>query len=274
MAIETDVTALDDPRIAPYRALSDPPALRASGLFVVEGRLVVRSLVDHSAFSPHSLLLTRSARASLSNVLPRLPATTPVYLVEQALMNDVAGFQIHRGCLALAHRPEMPDMASLDLTACRRLLVLEGVNNPDNVGGLFRNAAAFGVDAVVLGPGCGDPLYRKAIRTSMGASLIVPFVGAGEWPAALERLASAGLRVVALTPSPEAPALHELSGAGAPLALLVGAEGDGLSPAALATAEERARISMTTQVDSLNVATAAAIALYHFATRTRQPPVD
>lgn len=274
MAIETDVAALDDPRIAPYRALSDPPALRASGLFVVEGRLVVRSLVHHSPFRPHSLLLTPSARAGLADVLPCLPATTPVYVVEQALMNDVAGFQIHRGCLALAHRPERRDLASLDLTACRRLLVLEGVNNPDNVGGLFRNAAAFGVHAVVLGPRCGDPLYRKAIRTSMGASLIVPFVEAGEWPTALDQIASAGTRVIALTPDGDAPELAALVDTGVPVALLLGAEGEGLSAAALAAARERTRIPMAAQVDSLNVATAAAIALYHFGARTAGEPVN
>ena len=268
MPIETDVTSLDDPRIAPYRTLSDPPVLRASGLFVAEGRLVVRSLVDQSPFRPHSLLLTPSAREGLADLLPRLPPRTPVYVVEQALMNDVAGFQIHRGCLALAYRPETRELASIELAACRRLLVLEGVSNPDNVGGLFRNAAAFGVDLIVLGPRCGDPLYRKAIRTSMGAALIVPFVEAGYWPEALARIASAGTRVIALTPQADAPELGNLVDTGAPVALLLGAEGEGLSTAALAAARERARIPMVTHIDSLNVATAAAIALYHFAARS------
>jgi tRNA G18 (ribose-2'-O)-methylase SpoU len=268
VSLEIPVDSLDDPRLAPYRALADPPALRAQGLFVAEGRLVVRCLVDEAPLPVHSLLLTSAAHDGLADVVPRLAPGTPVYLVEQGLMNTVAGFPIHRGCLALARRPAPRDLASLDLPACRRLLILEGVNNPDNIGGLFRNAAAFGVDAVVLGPRCGDPLYRKAVRTSMGASMLIPFVEAGQWPEALERIASDGVRVIALTPEAAAPELETLRDTGDPVALLLGTEGDGLTPAARAAAREHARIPMTARVDSLNVATAAAIALYHFAVRS------
>ncbi len=270
--VETRVTSLEDPRLEPYRALGDPPALRARGLFVAEGRLVVRRLVDDSPYSVHSLLLTQAAHDGLADLLPRIPASAAVHLVDQSLMNEVAGFHIHRGCLALAHRPGPRELTSLHLPGCRRLLVLEGVNNPDNVGGLFRNAAAFGVDAVVLGPRCGDPLYRKAIRTSMGGSLVVPFVDAGEWPGALDHLVAAGMHLVALTPDAAAPELTELDAGGAALALLLGSEGEGLSAAARALAPVRARIAMAAGVDSLNVSTAAAIALYHFTTRSRVKP--
>lgn len=266
------MSSLEDPRLSPYRALADPPALRAQGLFVAEGRLVVRRLVDESPYRLQSLLLTSAARDGLADLLPRLAADTPVHIVDQAVMNDVAGFHIHRGCLGLAERPAEGDLASLDLAACRRLLILEGVNNPDNVGGLFRNAGAFGVDTVVLGPHCGDPLYRKAIRTSMGGTLVVPFVHAGAWPAALERIRTAGLRVIALTPDESAPDLAALGGDDAAVALVVGAEGEGLSLGALSVVRERARIPVAARIDSLNVATAAAIALYHFASRSTARP--
>ncbi|MDP1569661.1 MAG: RNA methyltransferase [Vicinamibacterales bacterium] len=266
------VISPDDPRLAPYRALTDPAALRAQGLFVAEGRMVVRRLVDASPFRVHSLLVTTAAREALTDLLPRLPDEAPVLVIAQEAMNEVAGFNIHRGCLALAYRTALAGLDTINLAACRRLLVLEGVNNPDNVGGLFRNAAAFGVDAVVLGPNCGDPLYRKAIRTSMGGALEVPFVDAGAWPDALDRLAAAGVRVIALTPGAGVPALDELPAAHGPLALLVGAEGEGLTAAALAAARERARIPMAARLGSVNVATAAAIGLYHFADRTAAKP--
>jgi tRNA G18 (ribose-2'-O)-methylase SpoU len=138
------------------------------------------------------------------------------------------------------------------------------VGNPDNVGGAFRNAAAFGAGAVLLSPGCSDPLYRKAVRTSMAATLAVPFVQASAWPADLALIRSAGFDVIALTPAGAAAPLREVS-AGAPrVALVVGAEGEGLSPAALDAATARARIPMTGAIDSLNVTTAASIAMYHW----------
>ena len=153
--------------------------------------------------------------------------------------------------------------------ALTRLLVLEGVNNPDNVGGLFRNAAALGVSAVVLGPHCGDPLYRKAIRTSMAAVLTLPWVQAGAWPDALGRIRAAGLPVIACTPSPRAVSIYE---AVLPLraAVLVGAEGPGLTAEALAQADVQVRIPMHGAMDSLNVATAAAVVLSALAARAAQ----
>lgn len=261
----TTGAALDDPRLAPYRQLGAPETLTAQGLFVVEGRMVVRRLVDDGHWRLQSLLVTPAAAAGLADVLPRVPADVPVFVVDQAAMNAIAGFQIHRGCLGLAYRPPRRVLSAEDVGTWRRLLVLERVTNPDNVGGLFRNAAAFGVDAVVLGPRCGDPLYRKAVRTSMGASLIVPFVDAGPWPIALTRLVTAGVRVLALTPASDATPLAGLAPRDGPVAVLVGDEGEGLSSEALAAATDRVRVPMTARIDSLNVATAAAIALYHIA---------
>jgi tRNA G18 (ribose-2'-O)-methylase SpoU len=188
-------------------------------------------------------------------------ANVPVLVVDQSTMNEVAGFNIHRGCLALAERPARAGLQDLKLDDARLIVVLEGVNNPDNVGGIFRSAAAFGVNAVILGPSCSDPLYRKSVRTSMAATLAVPFANADAWPHAIADLRAAGFSVLALTPSPDARSIEKLP----PLdrvAILVGAEGDGLSAAAMEAADYRVRIPMRGTADSLNVTVAAAITMY------------
>ena len=257
------VASLDDPRVALYRELANPEALIRAGVFVAEGRLVVARLLRSSRFTTQSVMVTEAARTALAGVLDATAPEIPIFVADQAAMNEIVGFNIHRGCLALAERPPRATLANLDLAGARRLLVLEGVNNPDNVGGLFRSAAALGTDAVVLGPACGDPLYRKAVRTSMAAALAVPFVDAGAWPDALATMRDAGWHVIALTPSPDARTLDEVPRALARVALLVGAEGPGLSEAALALATIRARIPMNNAVDSLNVTVAASIALHY-----------
>ena len=254
------IEALDDPRVADYQHLADHQHLLGRGLFIAEGRLVVRRLLDLRHWNIDSILLTPAAADNLSDVLPL--SNAPIYLVAQALMNAIAGFNIHRGCLALAHRPTVAPLDRVADGPLSRVLLLEGVNNPDNVGGLFRTAAAFGADLVVMGPSCGDPLYRKAIRTSMGATLAVPYVTASQWPGAITDLRTDGFTVAALTPQHQAVPLHHVS-RHAKLALVVGAEGDGLSEAALAAATFCVRIPMTPMVDSLNVTTAASIAMYH-----------
>jgi tRNA G18 (ribose-2'-O)-methylase SpoU len=253
------VASIDDPCLNDYRNVPDPELLRSHGVFVAEGRHVVRRLLTQSRYKTRSLLLTPAAAESLADLLPRLD-TIPVFTVSQEAMNAITGFNIHRGCLAIGERLPLPAWTSLARGA-RRLVVLEHVSNADNVGGIFRNAAAFGVDAVLLGPSCTDPLYRKAIRTSMGAALQIPFATIDEWPDDLRRLRAGGLHLVALTPAPEAQAIEAL---GPPdrAALLMGHEGHGLSAAALALADLRVRIPMAAGIDSLNVATAAAIALY------------
>jgi tRNA G18 (ribose-2'-O)-methylase SpoU len=254
------IQSLDDPRVAAYRRIADQQWLVDNALFVAEGRLVVRRLLDLRQWPIESILLTPAAAGNVMDVLDRTDA--PVYLVEQALMNDIAGFNIHRGCLALGRRSAT---ATLDRTTAGplgRVLVLEGVNNPDNVGGLFRSAAAFGVELVVLGPDCGDPLYRKAIRTSMAASLIVPFVQAPQWPGAIRDLRVDGFTVIALTPDRAVAPIEEIF-PHSKLALLVGAEGGGLTEEAMRAATLRIRIPTTADVDSLNVTTAASIAMYH-----------
>jgi tRNA G18 (ribose-2'-O)-methylase SpoU len=261
------VTGLDDLRLAGYRHLSDPERLRRGELFIAEGRLVVRTLLAQSPLAVRSLLITENARRVLEDVLePRL-GDLPVFLVSEETIEALTGFNIHRGCLALGERPRRESVGALlaRLTSLRRLVVLEQIANADNLGGIFRNAAAFGVDAVVLGPGCCDPLYRKSIRVSMGAALQVPFCHADAWPADVEALRAAGFAVAALTPSRHAQDIGTWAAvlpAGARLALLAGSEGAGLSQQALARADVAVRIPMAPGTDSLNVATATAIALH------------
>jgi tRNA G18 (ribose-2'-O)-methylase SpoU len=257
------VVSLDDPRLAHYRHIGDPAYLRAERLFVAEGRLVVRRLLASHSWQTGSVLVTHAAYESLGAVLDERSPSVPIYIVDQAQMNHLVGFNIHRGCLALAVRPDEKALSSADVGQASRAVILEGVNNPDNVGGIFRSAAAFGVDLVVLGPDCGDPLYRKAVRTSMAATLEVPFAVARAWPDAIASLRMSGFTVVALTPGPQARPLAAVPMSASRIALLVGAEGDGLTRGALDAADVHVRIPMTARVDSLNVTTAASIAMYH-----------
>lgn len=260
------VASLDDPRVAVYRHVADPDRLRADNVFVVEGRLIVPRLLAVSAAEgqwrgcAQSVLVSPAAAEQMRDALAS--AVVPVYVAPQAIMDALVGFNVHRGCLAIARRAEPIDPDDAAIRQARVVVVLEAVNNPDNVGGIFRTAAAFGVDAVVLGPGCADPLYRKSIRTSMGGTLIVPFVIARHWPETLERMRAVGLQLIALTTSAEASSLGTFV-PGARIALLAGAEGAGLSPQAIATADRAVRIPMRSGVDSLNVTTAVSIALYH-----------
>ena len=258
----TCIESLADPRVAEYHNVANPDALRRSGLFVAEGRLVVRRLLANPCFRMHSVLVTAPAYDALKESVEALPID--VFVVDQPTMNGIAGFNIHRGCLALAYRPPTRSLADLPLARAHRVVVMEGVNNPDNVGGIFRSAAAFATDAIVLGPACSDPLYRKSIRTSMAATLAVPFADAGAWPQAIDVLRSQGFRVLALTPAEDAAPLHDLAHDADRIAILVGSEGEGLSREALAAADRRVRIRMPGPADSLNVTVAASIALHWF----------
>jgi tRNA G18 (ribose-2'-O)-methylase SpoU len=261
------VEALDDDRLADYRHVPDPELLRRGELFVAEGRLVVRALLTQSRFPVRSILLTDAALEGLADAIePRL-AATPVFVVPPRAIEALVGFNIHRGCLAIGQRPARVSafemLASVPQTS--RLVVLEGVGNADNVGGIFRNAAALGADAIVVGPGCCDPLYRKSIRVSMGAALRVPFCHGDSWPDALELLRTEGFIVAALTPAPGARDIGDFVSsvpASMKIAVLAGAEGDGLTAGALAHSDVHLRIPMTPGADSLNVATAVAIALH------------
>jgi tRNA G18 (ribose-2'-O)-methylase SpoU len=257
------ITDLDDPRLADYHHLRSPSrrvALeRERGIFTVEGRLSIEALLA-SSFTVRSLFV---AEEHVQRVASLVATEAPIYTMPARAMEAVSGVHFHRGVLAVAERPELPSVADL-VAGARRLLVLEAVNDHENVGALFRNAAAFGVDAVVLDPTTSDPLYRRSTRVSLGHVLRVPFARVSDegWPEALDDLRQAGLTTVALTPSAEAEPLGRLvAEAPARVALVLGAEGPGLTGAALAATDRRVRIPMEPGVDSVNVATAAAIAL-------------
>jgi tRNA G18 (ribose-2'-O)-methylase SpoU len=258
----------DDGRLAEFRHVPDAELLTRRGLFVAEGRLVVARLIG-SGLSTRSVLITETALTPLTGVLTDLAA--PVYVVPQAVMNSVAGFNFHRGCLALGVRPSARDWRAI-VADSSRLAILERVSNVDNVGSIFRNAAAFGVDGVLLGADCADPLYRKAIRTSMAASLTVPYATA-PWPDTLRELAGSGWATVAMTPAADAPLLRDVATALADrrVAIVLGHEGEGLTDAAVTACTHRAGIAMSNGVDSINVATAAAIALYELRSITSRP---
>ncbi len=264
-----DVAALADPRLADYRSLKDAELLVRRGRFIVEGRGNLRVLLSRSALRPESLLFSEAAFAALSADLEPFARGHPdLRRARSACSTRVVGFKVHRGALAACLRPAPrdPDTLAGEVLArfpAARILVLEGVRDADNVGGVFRAAMALGARAVFpCGRSC-DPLYRKAIRTSMGGSLCVPFARTGELVGFLARLRALGFCVLAFDPKEPGDRLETLaSRAAGPVALLLGTEGEGLSEAALAGADRRVRIEMEPGVDSLNVATAAAIGLY------------
>jgi len=264
-----------DDRIAEYRNVPDGVLLRERRLFIAEGRLVVRQLLEQARLQARSLLVTDAALGGLRDLVGD-NTPFPIYLAAGAVMNAIVGFNIHRGCLALGVRPQPLTLAEVvgggeswaRESTVSRLVVLENVSNVDNVGGIFRSVAALGGHAVMLGPGCGDPLYRKAIRTSIGATLRVPFAAAPRWPADLDDLRVAGFQLVALTPRATAQPLEDVAAdlrARARVALMAGAEGDGLSGAALERADVQVRVPMAPGIDSINVTMAVAIAMYRVA---------
>ena len=266
MAVVLPVDDPADERVADYVGLTDPDLRRRreqpggadGGFFIAEGLTVIRQLL-RSPYRVRSLLLTPRRLAALAVELEDLDA--PVYVGPQEVVNAVSGFHLHRGALASAHRGTLPDAAAL-VAGADLVVVTEGINDHENLGALFRNAAAFGAGAVVLDATSADPLYRRSIRVSMGHVLHVPFARATAWPGVMDDLRQWGFEVLALTPSADAEDVADVTRRPRQ-ALVVGAEGAGLSGAALAAADRQVRIPMAAGVDSLNVATAAAIALHH-----------
>jgi tRNA G18 (ribose-2'-O)-methylase SpoU len=256
----TEITDPGDERLADFRDLMDAdvrPDRR--GVVIAEGANVVERLVH----SPYPVRAVFGVPARIDVLRPILePFDVDVFVADKWLLSDVVGFRVTRGVLASATRPHPLDAAAL-LAGARRVAVLEALNDFENLGALFRNAAAFGVDAVLLDPRCADPLYRRSVRVSMGHVLRVPFaVLPGAWPQSLAVLASHGFTTLAMTPSPDAALLRDLPPPDR-WAVLLGAEGPGLTDDALNVADVRVRIPMATGVDSLNVATAAAVAFAH-----------
>jgi len=255
-----------DPRVAPYMAVRDRDLVGRRGEFIAEGEVVLRVLLGGKARCRATSLLVAENRASrIAALASELPPETPIYVASQVVMDAIVGFPIHRGMLAHGLRPADPGAERLlaGLPEQALVMVLFGIANHDNMGGLFRNAAAFGVDAVLLDPRCCDPLYRKAIRVSVGAALRVPFARLGEGEDALSRLDAAGYETLALSPSGTEP----VSSVRRPprAAVLLGAEGPGL-PAHILARARTLSIAMAEGWDSLNVAAASAIVLHQLAT--------
>jgi tRNA G18 (ribose-2'-O)-methylase SpoU len=265
------VADLDDPRLADYRNLKDAELLVRRGRFIVEGRGNLRVLLARSPFRPESLLLGDAACAALRAELEPFVRDIPIYVAPPRVIDVIVGFKVHRGALAACARPAPREplalaRETLSGAPTARIVVLEEVRDADNVGGVFRAAMALGARAVFLGGRTCDPLYRKAIRTSMGGSLCVPFARVDDLVGWLGALRGLGVQVLAFDPKEPGEAIDALrpapDGPTGPAALLLGTEGDGLSAEALAAATRRVRIPMEPGVDSLNVAMAAAIGLH------------
>ena len=257
----------DDPRLSDYVNLTDVELRRtkepAEGLFIAEGEKVIRR-ARQAGYEMRSMLLSAKWVDQMRDVVDEAPA--PVYAVAPDLAERVTGYHVHRGALASMRRKPLPAAGELLRTA-RRVAVMEAVNDHTNIGAIFRSAAALGMDAVLLSPDCADPLYRRSVKVSMGAVFSVPYARLDTWPGGLETVREAGFTLLALTPAEKAVSIEEA----APhrmdrAALMLGAEGAGLSPRALAAADQWVRIPMAHGVDSLNVGAAAAVAFYAVAT--------
>lgn len=253
-----------DPRIADYRQVRDRDVAGRGGGFIAEGRVVLEKLVERGRHPVRSVLLSEGRVAGLTDVLARLPSVVPVYVASQPVMDAVVGFPIHRGILAAGERIDRSADDLLTRLPKRALVVaLCAVANHDNMGGIFRNAAAFGADAVLLDSDCCDPLYRKAIRVSVGAALTMRFARLARGADLVGELSKTGFDVVALSPQGETE-LSDLRPS-TRTAALFGAEGPGLPDEVLARTRT-ARIPMAGGFDSLNVATTSGIVLHHLST--------
>jgi len=256
------VESAADPRLADYRALTDVELRRraepAEGIFIAEGELVLRRALK-AGYPARSALTSERWLPPIAALLAN--ADVPLFVGSEELLEQITGFHVHRGALAAMARLPLPAASEL-LPSTGRVVVLENVNSHTNVGAIFRCAAGLGMDAVLLSPSCADPLYRRSVRVSMGEVFAIPYARFGAWPAGLHELTDAGFRVLALTPDATATPLDALKIADDDkLALLLGAEGSGLSGPVLAAAQP-VRIPMSGGVDSLNVAAAAAVACY------------
>jgi tRNA G18 (ribose-2'-O)-methylase SpoU len=250
-----------DPRLADYVRLTDVHLRRsletAHGLFVAEGEKVIRRAIA-AGYPVRSLLVTQDRLDSLADLITGCPG--PVYVVAPGTAEALTGYRVHRGTLASMRRLPLPGVAEL-VDGAARIVVLEDIVDHENVGAIFRCAAALGFDAVILAPRCTDPLYRRAVKVSMGAVFSVPYARMDDWREGIGWLRQAGFRVLALTPAPDAEPIAGVQADGR-VALLLGTEGAGLSARWLAAADARVRIPMSRGAGSLNVASAAAIACY------------
>ena len=258
------ITSLEHPLLADYADLTDVALRRilepAGGLYLAESAKVIERAVA-AGHLPRSVLLMEKWLPDLEWIAERFP-DVPLFVADDALLEELTGFAMHRGALASMHRPTLPDARDL-LAGAKTVVVLEDIVDHTNVGAAFRSAAGLGADAVLISPRCADPLYRRSVRVSMGTVLQVPWTRIGEWKEAAPLLHDAGFTIAALALGDDSVPLPEFAAAlPAKVAIVLGTEGDGLSRRALAAADVRVEIPMLHGVDSLNVASASAVALY------------
>lgn len=256
----TRITSPEDERLAPYRNVRERDLVGREGRFIAEGKVVLNVLLANKSFAIESLLVIENRLAGLGEQIQLCSPEIPVYCVSRTTMDALAGFPMHRGILAVGRRENPSSVQSLvsSLPATALVVVLCGISNHDNMGSIFRNAAAFEADCILIDETSCDPLYRKAIRVSVGAALKVPFAREGSIEAIVETLQEADFTLLALSPSGE-KSIHGVE-ASSRTALLLGTEGEGL-PSTLLQRLQTARIPMSESFDSLNVATASGIAL-------------
>ncbi len=260
----------DDPAVAEFRDIRERDLVGRTGRFIAEGTVVLNMLAaahgQENGFRAEKILVLENRLAGIEDTLSRFPPDVPVYTASAAVIDAIAGFHLHRGVLALGRKPEPRplDHALAHLPDRALVTVLAGISNHDNAGAIFRNSAAFGASLVILDETSCDPLYRKAIRVSVGSVLTVPFHRGGSIDEILMKLDQAGFTVWGLSPAGKTP-LRDLPATNR-TALLLGTEGEGLPPA-LMTRLNTARIAQMPGLDSLNVATAAALSLHEMAHR-------
>ncbi len=256
----TRIAGLEDERLAPYRNVRERDLVGREGRFIAEGKVVLNVLLANRSFAIESLLIIENRLAGLKDQIRLCPADVPIYCVSRTTIDAIAGFPMHRGILAVGRRMNPLSVQALidTLSPTALVVVLCGISNHDNMGSIFRNAAAFEADCVIMDETSCDPLYRKAIRVSVGATLKVPFAQQGPIEAIIETLQDAGFTLFGLSPS-GLTSINSVQPAQR-TALLLGTEGEGLPPALLQQLQT-ARIPMSSDFDSLNVATASGIAL-------------
>ena len=265
------VTDLDDPQLADYRDIRDRGLLGPDGipgLFIGEQPMVVQRMLSMPGVTKSVLVTTTWA----DRIAPCAPSDVPVYVAPLQLMRQIAGFKVHRGVLAAGYRSKI-ERPNLDEILSRdgpiTILICQDIANIDNIGLLFRNAAAFSVDGVLLSPRCHDPLYRKSLRVAIGHTLSVPFARCDDWPGELDQLKHDwNLTLIAAAMDERA---SELDSVDRPerVGLVVGPEFDGLPAATLDQCDAIVKVPMAPGVDSLNVAVAAAVCLHRFSTGKR-----
>lgn len=251
-----------DDRLADYRSLTDVALRRrlepASGLYMAEGAKVMRRALA-AGHRPRSILVSERW---LDSVQPLVDSHIPIYVAPASVLESVTGYDVHRGALAAMHRPRLASVRDL-IKDARLVVVLEGIVDHTNVGAVFRSAAGLGADAVLVSPTCADPLYRRSVKVSMGTVFQVPWTRIEPWPEGLGALRDEGFTVAALALADDAVSLGDFAAAGHErVALVMGTEGDGLTPSALAAADAVITIPMLGGVDSLNVAAASAVAMW------------